>query len=239
MGTQPPWHSCDTILSVNCATFIWPCNSCSIAVACCLWRSTSSFRTLATKSASAPISTSISPCGQSRSPIFSQTVGLGLDHIEHFVAERPDELLGVSGADAADHSRTEVFLDPLDRGRSGGLQEPRAELLAVRPVIDPLARRGDPFACRDRRGLTDHCHEVAMSARLGSENTEPVLLVVEGDPLNQARQHFLRRRPQFRIHPGNDRLPPLMRRRVTTRFSETRRPLELTNQHCFSWSRIY
>src|SRR5208282_976888 len=166
----------------------------------------------------------------------SQTVGLGLDHIEHFVAERPDELVGLSGADAADHSRTEVFLDPLDRGRSGGLQKPRAELLAVRPVIDPLARGGDPFACRDRRGLTDHCHEVAMSARLRSENTEPVLLVVEGDPLDQARQHFLRRRLQFRPHP-----PSPAPHAQAPRYAILRRPATFGAHRStlLSWSRSY
>jgi hypothetical protein len=46
-------------------------------------------------------------------------------------------------------------------------------------------------------------HEIAISARLGSENAEAVLLVVEGDPLDQARQHFLRRRLQFQFHPRN------------------------------------
>jgi hypothetical protein len=41
-----------------------------------------------------------------------------------------------------------------------------------------------------------------MAARLGSENAEAVLLIVKGDPLNDAGQHFLRRRLEVRFHPG-------------------------------------
>ena len=126
-----------------------------------------------------------------------QTTRLRLDRVEHLLAERPDELPGVDGADAADHSGAEVFLDALDRRRRGGSQEPRPELLPVGAVVDPFARRGDPLARRDRRRLADDGHEIAMPARLGSENAEPVLLVVEGDPLDQAGQHFLRSRLRF------------------------------------------
>jgi hypothetical protein len=41
-----------------------------------------------------------------------------------------------------------------------------------------------------------------MPARFGSKHAEPVLLIVEGDPLNQAGQDFLLRRHRFRLHPG-------------------------------------
>ena len=129
---------------------------------------------------------------------FLQTTRLRLDRVEHLLAERPNELLGVNRADPADHSRTEVFLDALDRRRRGGSQKSRPELLPVRSVVDPFARRGDPLACRDRSRLADDGHEIAMPARLGSENAEPVLLVVEGDPLDQAGQHFLRSPPSVR-----------------------------------------
>lgn len=44
----------------------------------------------------------------------AQTIGLSLDRIEHCLAERPNELLGVSRANATDHPRAEVFLDALD-----------------------------------------------------------------------------------------------------------------------------
>lgn len=116
---------------------------------------------------------------------------LRLNHIEDLLGEGPDELLRVGGANAADHSRAEVFLDPLDRRWRGGLQEPRPVLQAVRAVVDPLASGRDPFSRRDRRGLTNDRHKVAMAARLRSENAEPVLLVVEGDPLDQTGQDFL------------------------------------------------
>ena len=136
-----------------------------------------------------------------------QTTRLRLDRVEHLLAERPDEFLRVDGTDPADHSRTEVFLDALDRRRRGGLEKPRPELLSVGSVVDPFARRGDPLARRDRRRLPDDGHEIAMPARLGSENAEPVLFVVEGDPLDQTGQQFLRSRLRFRPHPANDRLP--------------------------------
>ena len=51
-------------------------------------------------------------------------------------------------------------------------------------VVDPFAGRGDPLARRDGRGVADDRHQIAVSARLGPENTEAVLGVLEGDPLN-------------------------------------------------------
>ena len=62
--------------------------------------------------------------------------------------------------------------------------------------------------------------EIAMSARLGSENAESVFLVVEGDPLDQTGQHFLPRRVRFRLHLGNDCLPRGLRERFPMRFSQ-------------------
>ena len=41
----------------------------------------------------------------------AQAIGLGLDHVEHLLAERLDHLLGVDRADAADHPGTEILLD--------------------------------------------------------------------------------------------------------------------------------
>ena len=131
---------------------------------------------------------------------FPQTVRLRLDRVEHLFAERPDELLRVRRADASDHSRAEVFLDPLDRRRRRGFQEPRPELLPVRAVVHPFARRGDPLARRNRCRLADDGHEITMPARLGPEHTEPVLRIVERDPLVQARQGFLRGSHRIGIH---------------------------------------
>ena len=70
----------------------------------------------------------------------------------------------------------------------------------VRAIIDRFAGDGNPFARRDRSRLADDGHEITMPARLGSEHAEPVLLVVEGDPLNQAGQDFLRRSQRIGIH---------------------------------------
>ena len=44
-----------------------------------------------------------------------QAVGLGLDDLEHLLAERAQELLGVNRADTPDHARGEVLLDAFDR----------------------------------------------------------------------------------------------------------------------------
>ena len=55
----------------------------------------------------------------------AQAIGLGLDHVEHLLAERPDHLPGVDRANAADHPGTEIFLDALDRGRRRGAHEAR------------------------------------------------------------------------------------------------------------------
>ena len=118
---------------------------------------------------------------------------LGLDYIEHFVAERLDHLLGVDRADAADHPGTEILLDAFGRGRRRGAHEARFELLAMGAVVDPFARRGDPFAGGDRGGVPDGGHQFAVAARLDAENAEAVLGVVEGDALDETRQHFLGR----------------------------------------------
>ena len=113
--------------------------------------------------------------------------------VEHLLAEGPDQLLGVDRADAADHAGAEILLDAVDRGRRRGLQEPRLELLAMGAVVDPFARRRDPLAGGDRRRVADDGHQIAMSARLHPQNAEAVLGVVEGDPLDEAGEHFLGR----------------------------------------------
>ena len=119
-----------------------------------------------------------------------QPRGLGLDGVEHLVAERRDELLRVDRTDAPDHAGAEVFLDPLDGRRRRRLQEMRLELQAVGAVVDPFPARRDPLAGGDRRGLTDHRHQVALPARLRAEDAEAVLLVVEGHPLDEAGEHL-------------------------------------------------
>jgi len=62
--------------------------------------------------------------------------------------------------------------------------------------------KSTPLACRNRSRLADDGQEIAMPARLGSENAEPVLLVVEGNTLDQAGQHLLRSRLRLGLHPA-------------------------------------
>ena len=45
-----------------------------------------------------------------------QALGGLLDHLEHISAKRAHELAGIDRADAADHPRAQVLLDPLRRG---------------------------------------------------------------------------------------------------------------------------
>ena len=80
------------------------------------------------------------------------------------------------------------------------LQKPRLELLAVGAVVDPFARRGDPLAGGDRRGVADHGDEIAMAARLDPQNAEAVLGIVERHPLDQAGEHLLGRCFRLRLH---------------------------------------
>jgi hypothetical protein len=44
----------------------------------------------------------------------SESIGLGLDDVEDLVPEGLDHLFGVDRADAADHPRAQIFLDPVD-----------------------------------------------------------------------------------------------------------------------------
>jgi hypothetical protein len=53
-----------------------------------------------------------------------------------------------------------------------------SELLAVRPVVDPLARGRDPR-------VAYYGHYVAMPARLGAQYAKTILCIVIGHPLNK------------------------------------------------------
>ena len=48
--------------------------------------------------------------------------------------------------------------------------------------------------------MADHRHEIAVPARLGAQNAEAVLVIVVGDPLDDAGQHFLGRSFRLRLH---------------------------------------
>ena len=127
----------------------------------------------------------------------AQPLGLRLDDVEHLFAERPDQLAGVDRADAPDHARAEILLDPLDRGGRGRANEARPELLAVSAVVDPLTRGGDPLSGRHRGGMADHGNQVAMTARPGPQHAEAVLRIVKGDALDRPGQDLPVRRSRL------------------------------------------
>ena len=114
-----------------------------------------------------------------------QTLGLLLDDIEHRLAERPDQFLGVDRADALDHAGGEVLLDALGRGRRRRAQEVGAKLYAVGSVVNPPAARLHELAGADGCSVADDRDQVAMAARLDPQHAEAALLVVEGDALDQ------------------------------------------------------
>ena len=77
--------------------------------------------------------------------------------------------------------------------RARGLEKPRLELLAVGAVVDPFAGCGDPLPGGNDRGVADDGHQIAMSARFRPQYAKAVFRIVEGDALDEARQHFLGR----------------------------------------------
>ena len=83
----------------------------------------------------------------------AQPLGLLLDQLENVLAKRPDELLGIHWADAADHAGPEILLDAFQRRGRGRFQERRLELEAVRTVRDPGATHLHPLARGDRGGV--------------------------------------------------------------------------------------
>jgi hypothetical protein len=60
-------------------------------------------------------------------------------------------------------------------------------------VVDPFARGRDPLACGDDGSVTDDRDKIAMATGLCSQNTKPVIAVMEGDTLDKASQNFLDR----------------------------------------------
>ena len=57
--------------------------------------------------------------------------------------------------------------------------------------VDPFARRGDPFAGENYCGMAYRGDKFAVPARLDPQNTKPVLGVVKGNALDEARLNFL------------------------------------------------
>ena len=117
-------------------------------------------------------------------------IGLGLDDVEHRLAEGLDHFPGVDRPDPADHAGGEILLDALDGTRRRGAHETRLELLAMGPVVDPFPRGGDPFAGGDRRRVADDGDEITMPARLDAQHAEAALGIVEGHPFDGAGEHL-------------------------------------------------
>ena len=60
----------------------------------------------------------------------------------------------------------------------------------MRSIVGPVARGRRPLTGRDHRGVPDQGDQVAMAAPLQTENGKAVLRVVEGDPLDEARENL-------------------------------------------------
>ncbi len=120
----------------------------------------------------------------------AQAARLLLDDVEHGIAKGPHELLRIDRPDTADHAGAEIFLDPLNRRWRRSLEERGFELDTVGAVVDP--------AC-----MADEGDEIALAAGFDTQNAEPVLGVVECDPVDQPSQDLGRgARPRRLRHPG-------------------------------------
>jgi len=71
---------------------------------------------------------------------------------------------------------------------------PRRWLVTVSAIVGPFAGCGDPLAGGNDSGVPDDGHQISVSARLRPQNADAGLRIVEGDPLDEAGEHFLRRR---------------------------------------------
>ncbi len=121
---------------------------------------------------------------------FLKPMRFGLDHVEHLLLERGDQLLGVDRADAADHAGAKIFLDSLDRRRRHGLQKPRPKLDAVRAIVAPLATGLNELAGGDRRGMANDRDQIALAPRLDAQDAETVVVVVERHALDEPSEDF-------------------------------------------------
>src|SRR5262249_12086172 len=124
-------------------------------------------------------------------PTSPQSIRCCFDNVEDLFAEGAHQFFGIDRTNAADHAGGEVFRDAVGRSRGGGAQEPRFELLAVGPVVDPSAGGRDPLASRNGRGMANNGYDVTMSAHPSAKNAKTILGVVVGYSLDEARQHFL------------------------------------------------
>ena len=139
----------------------------------------------------------------------AQAVRLLLDQVEHRFAEGAHQLLGVDGPMPRIMPEPRYFSMPSSVVGARRLQEGGPELQAVGAVVHPHAGRADELARRDQGGVADHGGEVALAAHLDAQHAEAGLGVVEGDPLDQARQDLGRgrgRRAACSVHAPSGRV---------------------------------
>ena len=134
---------------------------------------------------------------------FLQARGSCFDDVENFLAEFRDHFFGVNRTDSLDQSAAEVFLDPLEGGGRLTADVRRAQLHSVVTIAFPAPLGRDPFAGRDGRHRADHRHQIAPAFHFHLQNSEPGVLVVEGDALDQTRQS-VGRGLFARVHGGHD-----------------------------------
>ena len=114
----------------------------------------------------------------------AQPARLGVDHLEHEVAERLDEFAREHRPDAPDEAGSQVPLDALEAARRRGVHGRGAELQAVGKVVQPLAHRADLFAGRDRRRVPHHRLEIAAAGHPEADHAETGVRVVKRDALD-------------------------------------------------------
>src|SRR5215469_6061134 len=81
----------------------------------------------------------------------------------------------------------------------------------MRAIVDPAPARLDELAGRDHRRVTEHGDQVALTAGFDPQHAEAVLVVVEGDALDQAGQDLGRARRRCARHPGTMEIGCLVR----------------------------
>ncbi len=119
---------------------------------------------------------------------FRQALRLGLDDFKGVHAKGSDDPFGHSRSNAAHLTRSKVLFDALCSGRRGGLEDLSLELKAMCAVAVPQAAGGDPFACRDGRGVTHDRHKISFAPRMDLQDGEAILGIVESHELHRARE---------------------------------------------------
>src|SRR5262249_6471034 len=101
-----------------------------------------------------------------------------------------DQLFGVDGSDAFDHAAAQILLDTFAGSGRGAGEQFGAELQAKFTVPLPPAFGGQPFTRVHRGDGTHDGHRFAMAFGFYLEDGKTILVVEEGDPLDQAGQTF-------------------------------------------------